>query len=440
VTRRRRVLVGAHEIAGQNHELTGAFRRLGDHAFSVVRTQNPFYANREHDLTLDWTLPLPRALDEPATPLVSVPRIAARKTTAGARKAALWPRLARFDLYVFLWGQSLAEDNRDLPVLRRLGKKIVCVFYGSDVRHWSAAEPARRLWGFEAYAGYRDGIPLETKLRRLRMAELYADVVISQPSYAELALRPYHHLNLAIDTSAITPAFPGREVPVVVHAPSRAAVKGTDEILRVLDGLRGEGVEFELRLLEGRPNAELLAELRDADVVVDELRESMYGMLTLEAMASGCAVAGGNRTDVVPLPPERPVLPIDPDNVADQLRRLLTDRDLRRSLAEAGPAFVERHHAPEAVARGIDRALAGSPPDYRPGFFAQRYRLPEGERISPRLQQASWRVARRWGLPQGVAPEELERRGLLAIPRGGPPPRIPRWEPGPALVDQPPDR
>jgi hypothetical protein len=438
--RPRRVLVGTREIAGQNHELRGAFEQLGDTAFSVVRTENPFYTDRSYDLTLDWTLPLPRALDAPATPFVALPRIVTRRVAGAARMAALWPRLASFDVYVFLWGTSLAQANRDLRLLRALGKKIACVFLGSDVRHWSAAEQARRLWGVEGYSAYRADIPLETTLRTLRMAELYADAIFMQPSFAELALRPYHHAYLAIDASAITPAVPARDVPRVVHAPSRAELKGTAEIMQALDQLRDEGVEFELRLLQGRPNAEVLRELRDADVLVDELRESMYGMIALEAMASGCAVVGGNLPEVVPLPPERPVLPLTPATLRTQLRRLLTDKELRVSLATAGPPFVAAHHAPATVASGIDRALQGAECDYRPGFFAQRYELPAGEALSPQLRRLSWRVVERWGLPHGVEPRELQERGLVSIPRGGPRQPVPRWEPGPALVDLPPKR
>jgi hypothetical protein len=436
--RRRRVLVGTREIAGQNHELAGAWRQLGAKAYAVVRQANPYYDDHEYDLILDWTLPLPRLLDEPATPLVSVPRIVTRAVTSGARRAALWPFLASFDTYVFLWGKSLAADNRDLPLLRAMDKKIICVFLGSDVRHWSAAEPARHLWGIEAYSAYRDEVALDPRLRTLRMAELYADAIFMQPSFAELALRPYHHLYLAVDTTAIEPSIPGREVPRIVHAPSRAALKGTDEILVTLDRLREEGVPFELRLLQGRPNAEVLQELREADVLVDELRESMYGMLALEAMASGCAVAGGNHAGVVPLPAERPVLPITPDTVLEQLRRLLTDRELRLSLARAGPGFVAAHHAPAVVARGMDAAVNGADPDYWPGFFAHRYRLPEAERISLELREQSWRIIRRWGLPHGVDPQELSERGLLSIPDGEARRPVPRWNSGPALVDLPP--
>jgi hypothetical protein len=165
----------------------------------------------------------------------------------------------------------------------------------------------------------------------------------------------------------------------------------------------------------------------------------MYGMLALEAMASGCAVAGGNQADVVPLPADRPVLALTPDNLLAQLRRLLTDKDLRVALAQAGPSFVDTFHAPAVVSKDMERAMLGGDCDYRPGFLAWRYQLHEGERISPGLRRLSWRVIRRWGLPHGVDPRELAARGLISIPRRAETRRdVPRWDSGPALVDRPP--
>lgn len=428
------MFVGTHEIARQNFELRAAWEQIGAHAVSAIRAQNQFYPECTYDLTIGRPVTIPQIL-EVGGALARIPRGIWRRGAPAAQRVEVLRLMTDFDVYVFLWGFSLMDENRDLPILRALGKKIVCVFLGSDIRHWSAAEPARQIAGMDAYTAYRDAVPLAAKLRTLRMAEMYADVVMAQPSYAELALRPYHHLYLAIDTSRLECAVPNREVPRVVHAPSRAELKGTSEILEVLNKLRAEGVRFDLRLLQDRPNSEVLEELREADVLIDELRETNYGMIALEAMASGCAVAGGNAPGIVPLPAERPIHPISPETVQPQLRRLLTDRALRLELANAGRPYVEAHHSPIAVAAGMDRAIAGAAPDYRPGFFAKRYAPPGGEEIPKRLRRMSWKVIRRWGLPEGVDPRDLERRGLVSIP-GRDRARVPSFTPGPALVDR----
>lgn len=432
------MLIGTLEVALQMHEFQSGFVELGNHAVSVIQQPNKFYPDADYDLTLGWLPKFPSAIERPESRLVRFPRGAARRALSKGRMAALWPYLLSFDLYVFHGGLTLLPQNRDLPILRALGKKIVCVFFGSDVRHWSAAEPARELAGFETYAAYRENQPVELKLHRLRMAEAYADAVIMQPSFAELAVRPYHHLYIAIDIARIPHAIPAREVPRVVHAPSRAELKGTKEILAALRQLGEEGVRYDLRLIEGRPNAEVLRELREADVLVDELRECSYGMVALEAMASGCAVAGGHQPQVVPLPPDRPILPITPSTVVDQLRRLLTDRDLRVQLAARGRPFVERYHTPATAATRIYKALDGAAPDYYPGFFAWRYELPEEQEVSPQTKQLTWRIARRWGLPEGLDPSTLVQRRLLSVPDGEPTIPLPRWESGPVIADRPP--
>jgi hypothetical protein len=147
------------------------------------------------------------------------------------------------------------------------------------------------------------------------------------------------HLYLAMNLESYGCHVSGRDVPVVVHAPSKREIKGTTEILATLEKLKAEGISFTLKLLEGLPNEEVIRQLVDADVVVDELNESHYGMLGLEAMATGCALAGGNHPELVPLPPDPPMLHLNPENLYAQLRRLLTDKNLRINLATCGPSF-----------------------------------------------------------------------------------------------------
>ncbi len=122
-------------------------------------------------------------------------------------------------------------------------------------------------------------------------------------------------------------------------------MKGTAEILDALEHLRREGLRFELRLLENTPNDEVLRILTDADIVVDELNEAHYGMLALEAMATGCVVLAGNRPDIVPIPSDRPVIHVHPGNLVEAFRAAIVDRAERVERAHSGRPFVAHHHA-----------------------------------------------------------------------------------------------
>ena len=406
-----RVLLGATEVVRQIHDLANGFRSLGHEATTVVGSLNRFYTDLHYDVV---ATPQTRAQPAAGDPFPSrLGRAAYYRLGSGLAKGRLLPPLARFDVYLFQFGTSLMPANRDYPLIKRSGAKLVCNFLGSDIRHWSATEPARAAVNLASYDAYRDSFSLEAKLRPLRMAELYADALFFQPSYGELAIRPYNHLYLAVDIESYEATVPDREVPRLVHAPSNRALKGTTEIIACLQRLRDEGLRFELRLLENLPNRQVLRELTEADVLVDELNESNYGMLSLEAMASGCAVAAGNRPDIVPIPPRRPVLHLSPENLYRQLRELITNRALRLDLARQGLRFVRDHHQHSEVASDVLSKLRSPRPDYSPSFFAREYRLPVEETISPRLMKITSRVIERYGLPQGVKLEDLRRRGLV---------------------------
>jgi len=226
-------------------------------------------------------------------------------------------------------------------------------------------------------------------------------------------------------------SVPRRDIPVVVHAPSHKSWKGTDEILRTLERLRGEGVPFELRLLHGVPNQKVIAELADADVAIDQLNLFIYGKFTAEALASGCAVATGNREDLEPMPLNRPVWAINPATLYDQLRRLLTDKELRIRLAYEGRKYVERYHDHVQVAQYFIENLEQHPANqyhFYPTFFSRHYRLPEGERIPRYLQRMTAKIVQRWGLPEDADPYDMVARGLIAPADLNSLLAIPRWK------------
>lgn len=424
-----RVFVGAVEVSGFTSELAGGLRAAGHCVTTGVRYTHSNFPERRYDVDLaddadhvDWEA---LAREARGGPLRTPRRLPARGT---ATERARWI-LAHHDAFVFVYG-SLRRDRRtsmrwegqgrEYPLLRRLGKRIVSYFVGPDVRHASAYDQQLAALGGhclplgDVLPSWGDD-PVARPLRNLRRAECYADAIFSQPNQAGLALRPYAHVHAPLELARFRAEVPGREVPVVVHAPSAKAIKGTEAIVAALDGLRAEGVRFEFRLLHDVPNAQVIGALGDADVVVDQLHLPMHGRLGVEAMASGCALATADRRDLEPVPAERPVFPIDPVNLSAQLRALLTDRALRVRLGHEGIAHARRHHDHVAVARRVVACATdpAAPLEHAPTFFARDYRLPEGVALPTRLKALTERVVRRWGLPTDVTAADLRARGLV---------------------------
>lgn len=141
-----------------------------------------------------------------------------------------------------------------------------------------------------------------------------------------------------------------RQVPVVVHAPSRAALKGTHHIDPVLRSLADEGL-IDYRPLSGIAAPDMAGHVKDADVIVDQLGLGLYGALSCEGMAAGrlvmAQVGDGIRGR---LPGPLPIIEIAATTLEATLRELLDDRERAREVAAAGPAFVREHHDGRAAA------------------------------------------------------------------------------------------
>ena len=138
-----------------------------------------------------------------------------------------------------------------------------------------------------------------------------------------------------------------RHRPLVVHAPSKSAVKGSDLIDPVLRRLDAEGL-IEYRRISGVPVEQMPDLYRDADIVLDQFRIGSYGVAACEAMAAGRVVIGQIDQSVRDVVANRGIqLPIVESRAADLemvIGAILADRAEAVGRAAAGPEFVSSLH------------------------------------------------------------------------------------------------
>lgn len=401
-----KILIGVTEIGGNIPVVASALRKLGHQVTTVVMQKNNWWPI-EYDV--DFT-----GRQMTVEDMVNIGYL-----------------IGTHDAFFFQWARaSLLPNHADYPLIRRAGKKLISCFVGSDVRDIKAY----KQWYCDGRK-YLEKLPfpedpLVNPLFSLRMAELHSDLILSQPNQSVLGVRPYMHLFLPMELSLYRQNIPAREIPVVVHAPSKSWLKGTDVILAALETLRQQGVAFELRFLEGLSNDVVVKELIDADVLIDELYFPLHGKLSLEGLGCGCAVVNGDREDYEPFPAERPFWYVNPDNIVERLRLLLTDRDQRIKLALEGMPYLKRHHDHVRVMQRVMDALEEGESrryDHYPSFFTGGYRLPEGEPVPVELRGAATQLVSRWGLPAEADLAEVVARGLVSPEILGVQDKIPRW-------------
>jgi glycosyltransferase involved in cell wall biosynthesis len=340
--RTARILHAPADVGGHAAGLAAAERALGLHSDVAVFNAGPY------GYTADFAFDL-------------AGRPAWRRL--GTRAGFMLRAVRDYDVIHFNFGQSLITLRaaghvlNELPLLRRAGVTILVTFQGCDVR------PQACCHCTQAHCRAEDPYRGPNAARFLRYAHrcfhLNPDLRRWLPGSRFL---PY----ASVDVAALrpSPAAASAGTIRVAHAPSNRETKGTAHVIAAVERLRGEGVAIELDLIEGVRREQVLDRVRAADVVVDQLLIGWYGGFAVEAMALAkpvlCHIEEAGPLDN-PFGAELPIVRTTPATLADRLRELVADAQLRAQLGTAARAFSERHHDPVSVARRVLDGIVALP-------------------------------------------------------------------------------
>jgi len=406
-----KIFIGTSEIAGMLTFVADAYRVLGHDVTTCVNNFGKTFYNQSYDIILNKQI-LPEGVSQPMIDRVC--RKVNRMYQSRLREQAFKLHRDLHDVYIFIWNGFNTDSTADYEYLKKKGKKIVSIFCGSEVRHISAFTQEYGL-DVSIWERWFHEMDINDPLFRIRKAELYSDAIFSVPDQAGLSIRPYHKIYIPFLTSSIEPIYPAREVPKLVHIPSMRGIKGTTYVVEAVNRLKQEGLAFEFEFISGVANQVVLEKLRDADILVDELFLHGPGTLSLEGMASGCAVATktikGEVYDGV-------VCNVNPENVYSQIKRLISDYDYRQRIAIEGRRLIEILNEPTRIAADIlNKALRGpntkSDFDYYPRFFSDQYELPENAVVSARNKGLSRQVIEKFGLDATLNIQRMRDQKLI---------------------------
>ncbi|TAK01682.1 MAG: glycosyltransferase family 1 protein [Chloroflexota bacterium] len=363
-----RVFLGLVEIAGYYTALERGLREIGIRATAVDLDEHRFrYGAGTHRPPI-MARPAIAARRRLATRRNSV---VARMLSRGARLILMAWALWRFDVFVLASGESFFR-SRDLPLLKRLGKRIVVVFHGSDLRPPYMDGPTMGGDSSLSIRGCAERAAIQKA--RIREIERHADWIVSHPPLSHFLETPYvRFLALGVPVLDLPPAPPpppaGR-VPVrILHSPSDPEAKGTRWIREAVERITAEGVPLEYVEVIGRPHADVLEELTRADLVIDQLySDTPMATFAAEAASFGRPVIVGSCdweeiARVVPVPEAAPVRTCAPAEVADAIRELATDAAARRALGARARTFAVDRCAPRRVAERFMAVIDGQIPE-----------------------------------------------------------------------------
>ena len=377
-SKRKRVFIGLIEIANIGATYVKAFHELGFQTYTVVLDKNPYFTDEQYDVVVaEKTRHFQGSFLERFLSLVLRQLILI---------TVFIKAIFSCDIFIFVYGSSFfSESYIDYPILKLAGKKIVTVFCGCEIRHWSAYEQEFESLKLGALyksccdeCASRSLCYLTRKIRTAEAVEKYSDLILSQRNQSQLLRRPYMRINIPLMLAKYQFNVPARDVPLVVHAPTDRSIKGTEQIIEAVKKLRGEGIDFEFRLIENCSNHEVRNILTDSDIVVDQLYAQTVATLALESLATGNAVLIGSMPGYELIPGDCPAIYINHGNLYNELKGIILDKQRRILLAKAGRKYVETYHNHITVTKQVLNWLKPGgikKYDYYPDFAQKHYKI-----------------------------------------------------------------
>lgn len=137
---------------------------------------------------------------------------------------------------------------------------------------------------------------------------------------------------------------------------TRSEFKGTDILLKVLQDLSSEYPDkMELVSVCNVPFEEYKKQMRNSDILVDQLYSPSPNMNSLLAMSQGLVVAGGGWEEPYNLLGEselRPVidLPCEPEQIRKTLLEYINNPERVKEMKKESVEYINRYHIPSIVA------------------------------------------------------------------------------------------
>ncbi len=265
--------------------------------------------------------------------------------------------IPRFDVFIFGGEQSFLRQQRDLPVLRLLGKRVIWIFTGSDHRPpYLSGRMIREIPDDNELASRSAAVRA-----RAQRIERHATVV-AHPASAQYHSHPFVRF-LAIGIPAwrdnLPPTADSNGWATVVHSPSDPAAKGTPLIRQIVAEVSAGQPGMRYVELTGRPNRDVLAAIASADLVIDEVYSDtpMAVFATEAALLGRPALVGGYYADemLYDHPGEEipPSFYVPPTDLLRTLQQIVDEPALAVEMGRRASAFVHDRWAPASVAKRL---------------------------------------------------------------------------------------
>lgn len=235
--------------------------------------------------------------------------------------------LNEFDIIHYDSGLDFYRNSKQALKWKKQGKKIVCCYYGSDLRTRGIIKQMEDISDLNITSEF-DHLAFKNNL--------------------EYIFYPY-------DTAELPAAIPYEDKSFIriAHSPTNRLYKGTDLIISVIERIKKEK-KIEFLLLENISRSEVLNIKRTADICIDQVGGKFggtgYGKSGLETLGMGIPTVTNMTKEYHDWLPDNPFIVANTeDELYNRLNELIDNPELRNSYGNMGKEWVHKYHSYESV-------------------------------------------------------------------------------------------
>lgn len=269
----------------------------------------------------------------------------------------MWAVL-KYDIFEFAFSGGLLKNSHlrkiEMPLLKILAKKIVIYGHGADCKILS---DIRKL-GFKYNTAMDRTEKTESQtekviLENVRRAQKYAGVLVAGGDLIHLGNKGVF-LPLPTDLTPWKYSLPVKnKILKIIHSTNHRSHKGSRFIIDIVSKLTKK-LPIKLVLLEKKTIAECQKLYPLADIIITDVITGWHGYTPIEAMAVGRPVICYLRPDIAEFHSyyakgRIPIVSATPDNLAQEITRLVKNKKLREELGKKGREYALKYHSLEFV-------------------------------------------------------------------------------------------
>lgn len=229
-----------------------------------------------------------------------------------------------YDIYHFDGGMDFFRDLRFAKEIKKRGKKIVCCYYGSDLRTRGIFKELDDMSDLNLTVEY-DHLSLHKDINYIYFPFDVSDYEIKRKSNKKIK---------------------------IIHSPTNRKFKGTDKILKVINEIDKER-QIEFILIENMERNKVLEIKSLCDLAIDQVGGEMggsgYGKNSIENLSMGVPTFTEFTDDYLKFIKENPFIHSTIDTLKENLFKLIDNEILRNEFSIKGRMWVEKFHSYDSV-------------------------------------------------------------------------------------------